>query len=65
MFFISSLSGKASRTLVELRGLPSDSTCILEDEPGKIVIKRRKPDILFICLQVGSLYKLAIICNYQ
>ena len=36
---ISSLPGKASRMLVELRGLPSDSTCILEAKPGKLDIK--------------------------
>ena len=44
---ISSLPGKALRTLVELRGLPSDSTCVLKAEPGKLDIKRRKPGILF------------------
>ena len=40
--------------LVESRGLPSDSTCVLEAEPGKLDIKRRKPGILFISLQVGA-----------
>ena len=39
---------------VELLGLPSDLTCVLKAEPGKLDIKRRKPGILFICLQVGS-----------
>ena len=47
--------------LVELRGLRSNSTCILKAEPGKLNIKRRKPGILFISLQVGSLFKLAIL----
>ena len=52
MFLISSLLGKASRTLVESRGLSSDSTCVLEAEPGKLDIKRGKPCILFISLQI-------------
>ena len=37
---ISSLPGKALRTL-------GDSTCILEAEPGKLDIKRRKPGIMY------------------
>ena len=57
---ISSLPGKTLRTLVELRGLPSDSTCVLEAEPGKLDIKRREPGILLISLPIGSLFKLAI-----
>ena len=47
---LSSLQGTASRTLVELRGLQRDSTCILDAEPGKLDIKRREPGILFISL---------------
>ena len=47
--------------LVESRGLPSDSTCILKPEPGKLDTKRRKQVILFISLQVSSLFKPAII----
>ena len=43
----SSLPDKALRTLVESRGLQSDSTCILEAEPGKLDIKRREPGIQF------------------
>ena len=39
---ISSLPGLASRTLVESRGLPSDSTCVLGAEPGKLDIKRHE-----------------------
>ena len=46
--------------LVESRGLPSDSTCILEANPGKLEIKRLEPGILFISLQADSLFKLAI-----
>ena len=30
------------------RGLPSDSTCVLKAEPGKLDIERREPGILFI-----------------
>ena len=57
---ISSLPGNVSITLVESRGLMSDSTCVLEAKPGKLDIERHKPGILFISLQVASLYKLAI-----
>ena len=34
--------------LLTSRGLPSDSTCVLKAEPGKLDIKRREPGILFI-----------------
>ena len=34
------------------RGLPSDSTCVLKAEPGKLDIKRCKPGILFISLPI-------------
>ena len=44
--------------LVVSRGLPSDATCILKVKPGKLDIKRQEPGILFISLQVGSLFKL-------
>ena len=33
---ISSLAGKALRTFLESRGLPSDSTCVLKAEPDKL-----------------------------
>ena len=46
---ISSLPGKASRTLVDIASLPSDSTYVLEAKPGKHDIKRREP---------GSIYQL-------
>ena len=46
--------------VVESRGLPSDSIIILEAQPGKLDIKRCEPGILFISLQVVSLFKLAI-----
>ena len=45
------------------RGLPSNSTYVLEAEPGKHDIKRREPGILFISLQVDSLFKLAIMTS--
>ena len=57
---LSSLPGKTSRTLVESRDFPNDSTCVFEAESGKLYIKRREPGILFISLQVGSLFKLPI-----
>ena len=59
--YISSLPDKASRTLVGSRGMSSDSTCVLEAEPGKPDIKRRKPGILLISLLIDSLFKLAIV----
>ena len=53
---ISSLPGKALKTIVELQGLPSDSTCVLEAEPGKLDIKRCEPGIQFISLQVVYMF---------
>ena len=44
---MSALPGKRSSSFVESQGLPSDSTCVLEAEPGKLDIKRGKPGILF------------------
>ena len=44
---LSSLPVSASRTLVESRGWPSNSTCILKVEPGKLDIKSCEPGILF------------------
>ena len=57
---ISSLQGKVLRMLVELQGLQSNSTCILEAKPGKHDIEIRKHGILFISLPIGSLFKLGI-----
>ena len=42
------------------RGLPSDSTCILKAEPGKLDIKRWEPGILSINWPIVSLFKPAI-----
>ena len=42
---ISSLPGKALRTLVDIA---SDSTCVLKAEPGKLDIKRHSPSILHL-----------------
>ena len=44
---------------VEVWGWPSDSTCILEAEPGKLDIIRLKPGVLFIIF-----YKLVHSLNY-
>ena len=41
------------------RGLPSDSTCVLKAEPGKLDIIIREPGILIISLSIVSLFKLA------
>ena len=43
---ISSLPGKALRTLVDIARL------VLKAEPGKLDIKRREPGILFISLPI-------------
>ena len=40
---INRIPGKALRTLVESRGMPRNSTCILQAEPGKLDIKRHSP----------------------
>ena len=57
---ISSLPGNALITFVNIARLPSDSTCVLKAEPGKLGIKIREPGILSISLQADSLFKLAI-----
>ena len=46
------------------QGLPSDSTCVLEAEPGKLEIKRRLPGILFISLPIVLLFKLVIMTKF-
>ena len=38
----------------------SDSTCILEGNPGRLHIRRRKPVILIISLPIDSLFKIAM-----
>ena len=45
---ISSLPGKVLERMLTSPGLPSDSTCVLKAEPGKLDIERREPGILFI-----------------
>ena len=57
---ISSLPEKASITLAESQGLPSDPSYVLLVELGKLDIKRPEPCIVVISLQVGSHLKLAI-----
>ena len=39
------------------RGLPSDSTCVLNAEPDKLDIKRREPGILFIIYPLLNILK--------
>ena len=46
--------------LLTLRDLPSDSTCVLKAEPGKLDFKRHEPGILSIILPIVSLLKLAV-----
>ena len=40
---------------------PHHATRVLETEPSKLDIKRCEPGILFFSLQVGPLFKLAIV----
>ena len=63
VFWYQVYQARLPERLLTLRGMPSDSTCILEAEPGKLDIKRREPGILFISLQVDSLFKLAIMMS--
>ena len=44
------------------QNLPSDSTCVLKAEPGKLDIKRREAGILFI---VYPLLKTLRTCDYD
>ena len=46
--------------MLTLRGLPSDSTCVLIAGPGELDIKTHEPGILFISLPIVSLFKRAI-----
>ena len=56
---ISSLSGKALTMLVEWR-LPAIQHAFFQAESSKLDIKRHKPGVLFISLQIGSHFKQAI-----
>ena len=51
--------------LLTVRGLPSNSACVLKAEPGKLDIKRREPGILFISWPNVSLFKLAIMTYFS
>ena len=42
------------------RGLPSDSTCVLKAEPGKLDNKRREPGILFISLPIVQAFRFMV-----
>ena len=56
---LSSLPGKALRTLVDIARLAKRFNMRSQAEPGKLDIKRREPGILFISLSLVSLFKLA------
>ena len=45
---------KFTRQGLESEALPSDSTCFLEAQPGKLDLKRCEPGILFL----GLLFKI-------
>ena len=49
---ISSLPGKALRTLVNIAGLSSESACVLKAEPGKLDIER--PSHLVFSIYLAS-----------
>ena len=51
--------------LVESRGLPSDSTCVLKAEPGKLDIKRREPGILLSVYKLLAIMTLGIIVEFR
>ena len=57
---ISSLQGKALRTLVDIARLAERFNMRSQSQAGKLYIKRREPGILFISLPIVPLLKLAI-----
>ena len=61
VFWYQVYQARLRECLLTLRGLLSNSTCILKAEPGKLDLKRCEPGILFISLQAESLFKLAVI----
>ena len=66
---MSSLSGKASRILVESRGMPSHSTCILRAEPCKLDMFSKPSLVNLISKDANlvlhiSVYKLFHSSNY-
>ena len=50
VFLYQANQAQLEKSLLTARGLPSDSTSIIEAETGKFGIKRREPGILFISL---------------
>ena len=46
--------------LADIARLAERFNMVLKAEPGKVDIKRREPDILFISLPIVSFFKLAI-----
>ena len=57
---ISSLPGKALRTLVDIARLAERFNMRSQSRAGKLDIKIRKTGILFISLPIDSLFKLTI-----
>ena len=62
---ISSLPGKALRTLVDIARLAHISTCVLKAEPDKLDIKRSDLGILFISLPIVLLFKVVIMTLFS
>ena len=56
VFWYQVYQAKLWERLLTSRGFPSDLTCVLKAEPGKLDIKRREPGILFITLPIASDY---------
>ena len=62
---ISSLPDTALRMLVDIARLAEPIQHVIKAKPGKLVIKRHKPGILFISLPIVSLVKLAIMTYFS
>ena len=63
MSFDIKFTGKALRMLVDIARLAEQFNMHSQAEPSKLNIKRREPAILFISLQVDSLFKLVIMMS--
>ena len=60
MSFDIKFTGQYFENACGIVGLAERTTCLLEAEPGKLDIKKRKPGILFISLTIGSDYDVVI-----
>ena len=58
VFWYQVYQARLGERLLTPQDLPSDSTCIIKAESGKLDLKRREPGILVISLPIGLLFKL-------